>query len=782
MNDIYSFYRLINQYKIEIPIIQRDYAQGRNNSKAEDVRKSIVENMVNAVSNNEDSLFFDFIYGRIDGDTFIPFDGQQRLTTLFLFHKYIFEMCKRSGMCDKCLYCNGLESLKRFTYQTRQSSREFCEKMIIEDIIPESNVSVSTNVQDKSWFFADWEKDPTIMGMLTMLDQIHTIVNQVQRDFYKMSQRLTNACNCPITFHFVDMGEHKLSDSTYVKMNARGKSLTSFENFKASLEQYLENEHEKDILERFGGKIDGEWLDLFWDKKNDGGEESVPDDLILSFINRHFMNVWRLYVASKPKGELIEEEKKLNEKIINQMPFYPNNEQFISFNDIYKPILVKCGLEECLLPIFNIWDTLTEKKIDDKYDYNNLINNSQAVWQRVDNEEKVDSKKKWDVFKGDINNNRETYPSRIVFYAIMLYFKSENKYDENSFKQWMRVVWNIVENSTIDSPSTYDSALMLVKEMAAGSYNIYQWLLNNKINSRHAEEQVTEEIEKAKKILDDNMILREYEGSHLDLKGEKFKTWEDVIISAEKHAFFKGAIRFLFRNENGDVDWGCFETKYHNAQEYFDIQGVKDSYRSEAILLKAVLFHAEVYWKLIEPQKFVLDNESDTWKNNILTDKAWKSAVHQVLSGNLRIKKREHDCLLYQSLYDGNLVNYVSCKLKGSRIRWIHGHRAIYPPRYEGVMPDDEITNPPFYRNSILSKYYDTKTIYSSQKIEDCGMFWGWDINFEYNGSLFQWNRDNNIYILDGNKKCRKDVDKAENLTKENFIDKLDKLIKSIEQ
>ena len=86
MNDIYSFYQLISKYQIEIPIIQRDYAQGRNNTHAEDVRKSMVANMIKAVTTDYEPLFFDFIYGRIDGNKFIPFDGQQRLTTLFLMH------------------------------------------------------------------------------------------------------------------------------------------------------------------------------------------------------------------------------------------------------------------------------------------------------------------------------------------------------------------------------------------------------------------------------------------------------------------------------------------------------------------------------------------------------------------------------------------------------------------------------------------------------------------------------------------------------------------------
>ena len=39
-------------------------------------------------------LFFDFVYGRFDNYKFIPFDGQQRLTTLFLFHKYVLAFKK----------------------------------------------------------------------------------------------------------------------------------------------------------------------------------------------------------------------------------------------------------------------------------------------------------------------------------------------------------------------------------------------------------------------------------------------------------------------------------------------------------------------------------------------------------------------------------------------------------------------------------------------------------------------------------------------------------------
>lgn len=43
----------------------------------------------------------DFIYGNLDGDTFLPLDGQQRLTTLFLLHWYAYEKENTGDKADK---------------------------------------------------------------------------------------------------------------------------------------------------------------------------------------------------------------------------------------------------------------------------------------------------------------------------------------------------------------------------------------------------------------------------------------------------------------------------------------------------------------------------------------------------------------------------------------------------------------------------------------------------------------------------------------------------------
>ena len=53
MNDIYTFIKLLKECRIVIPVMQRSYAEGRNTKHAEDVRKSIIETIINSIQNNK---------------------------------------------------------------------------------------------------------------------------------------------------------------------------------------------------------------------------------------------------------------------------------------------------------------------------------------------------------------------------------------------------------------------------------------------------------------------------------------------------------------------------------------------------------------------------------------------------------------------------------------------------------------------------------------------------------------------------------------------------------
>lgn len=534
-NDIYTFYSLISQYYIEIPVIQRDYAQGRNTPKAQAVRRNMINSMMKALLSDlpKDQLFFDFVYGKVkdvskDKVVFYPFDGQQRLTALFLFHLYFFQRFDSS----KC------EILKKFSYATRKSSVEFCLKLVKENIIPDTpGILISEFIKNASWFYMDWEKDPTVLSMLSMLDEIHNQFDSHKDDIKpeKLISKLLDPNT--IRFHFIDMKKKELTDEIYIKMNSRGKHLTGFENLKAYLEKYLK-ENLPDLEQRFVGYydkqnkkqtgIDGVWSDNFFklkkalsknnneQKKDEEQRDLLPDSLIHSIINRYFLNVWYIWFATTDFAtDEIDTVNLMNERIKKEFFQYPDNETFVSW-DLYEFILEHCNGEKVLTALFNFFDSM-ESNIDE------IKINSQAIWNR--------KTLAWNLFLGDIKNGNEEYASRIAFYAVVKYFEN-NTFNATKFGDWLRVVWNILENSRNDDFDNYNSALILINGLAIGDSDINK-ILGTQFDTLHlnrfAKEQVSEEKLKSLKI----------SGSD----GEK---WKNNIEEAEKDENLYGRISILF--------------------------------------------------------------------------------------------------------------------------------------------------------------------------------------------------------------------------------------------
>lgn len=147
--------------KIEIPIIQRDYAQGREGK--EELRENFLKFLLEAVNGTPNEL--DFVYGSVRNKILQPLDGQQRLTTLFLLHWFV--AIKENKLDDELI-----NLLIKFTYETRTSSREFCIDLINKGVVYNPEQKISELIIDSSWFFLSWRSDPTIKSMLTMLDDI----------------------------------------------------------------------------------------------------------------------------------------------------------------------------------------------------------------------------------------------------------------------------------------------------------------------------------------------------------------------------------------------------------------------------------------------------------------------------------------------------------------------------------------------------------------------------------------------------------------------------------
>lgn len=252
---ITTFWAELSKRTIEIPQIQRDYAQGRVDENTRYIRRNIVAAIRKALEQNE-PLSFDFVYGHEEAERepkMIPIDGQQRLTTLFLVHWYL---ATRDGTI--------LESrsiLKRFTYRTRVSSTDFCAKLVANSISLPPNRSgadkLSAVIQDQPWFVASWMRDPTVAGMLVMLDEIHQQLNGVPTTFADLAEGRI------LTFHITNTERLDLDENTYIRMNARGKLLTEYEHFKAQFEKFLVDNGYTGFNE-FAQKMDIGWSRVLW--------------------------------------------------------------------------------------------------------------------------------------------------------------------------------------------------------------------------------------------------------------------------------------------------------------------------------------------------------------------------------------------------------------------------------------------------------------------------------------------------------------------------------------
>jgi len=282
LSAIDTLLKLLNEHQVEIPIVQRDYAQGRNDEHSISVRKSLLWDIRSALEGNG-ALDLNFIYGKIQGDKFIPLDGQQRLTTLFLVHLFAFANDETKT-----------DLLTRFTYETRTSSRAFLEHLTKHRAAVLTTAKPSKEIVDTNWYQSAWDYDPTVQSVKVVLDDIVDILGDVT----DLSDKLSAIANPPIRFSFLPMDKLGMEDSLYIKMNARGKMLTPFENFKARLISQVQKLYESKeltiephVYERL---LDGDWTDLFWKK-----DRNNFDTYYKAFFDIIFASIANLSYDSK---------------------------------------------------------------------------------------------------------------------------------------------------------------------------------------------------------------------------------------------------------------------------------------------------------------------------------------------------------------------------------------------------------------------------------------------------------------------------------------------------
>ena len=688
MSNKTTFLSFAQNKKIEIPIFQRDYAQGRNDHMTDKIRKDFVSSLIEALDKNI-PIELDFVYGREVDNTITLIDGQQRLTTLFLLHWYL---AQRIGKID------AFNNIK-FSYATRDYAKDFTDKLTTggDFKIDFTQAILSTELKDKNWFYDDWKHDPTVSGMLNTLDEIHKQLRDKTIDYYW--SLLEHGI---ITFYWLDLKKHELTDELYLKMNARGKQLSNFENFKASLVKRINDEQwesEEKVEKTFSYKMDTTYTDLFWKYR---GDVNVIDYEVTNFFAGMAMIG---YVLKEKNSEA--QQKRAQELFSNPLSVVASDfskedferlEEFLDFYSTVENISIKTDL----------W----------KY-YN--TNNKRGFFEEFIKDENKGTQK---AYRG------ATYKQRVFFYAITnLFIKVKD--NKAKVEEFIQVVRNIIENEAIDSAETFAGAIKLMRELLDGSPDIYDYLSKTAIQSKFASYQVAQEIDKAKRIVADSQ-------------------WKEAIWKAENHLMFKGDIGFLLLETENNLD--LFKKRYEVAKEMFDEDGVKGKYRENALLLRALISRLD-HWSLVWNLNF--DSSRDNWKAYILKT-MYKEKENRITKHFLTLLDNEDklDVFITEEpsleknnenfeLYKKTLKNLYQTELliaicEKCYLRWESENYILYP--YNGRKEQFKyiVTHE---RNDKLAKAIDEGIITTKQQLEVNGkkipFFWGWSVSFIYNNEEY---------------------------------------------
>lgn len=252
-----TLFGLLDDYSILIPHLQRNYVHGRDDAHAKEVREHFMKSLDECCINGTE-MNLDVIYGIRDKErnVLIPIDGQQRLMTLWLSAVYATSTSK-----DNASRLDLLSKLSRFSYESRPLAATFCRWLTSG---AEVNYDIALLQAEDCW-----GEDPTVHSMITTLRLIHDT-------FKNRTDVLLEALHGD-KIHFEFSEVHGKDSDLYVKINARGKQLTQWENFKGAFASQLTDKNVRKAFEREIEKYSDKYFDV---------REETPDQAFFALFAR----------------------------------------------------------------------------------------------------------------------------------------------------------------------------------------------------------------------------------------------------------------------------------------------------------------------------------------------------------------------------------------------------------------------------------------------------------------------------------------------------------------
>ncbi len=579
-NNSSYFKKLINDYIIYVPEFQRNYLQGDDSSESIKYKRDrLLDDIFDCIKSQSKSINLGFIYGRVEksykGKLFYPYDGQQRLTTLYFLYLLIYFKFKIYDEIDSIK--------KKLSYQTRISTNRFIESFLswILDSKEKDNVyndfwnkdgkDLKGFIMSQDWFMmTEWNYDVSIINMLSIIVEISRRIKENLGDKTEIVNFIDKDENNPFQFDFIYVDDISKSDDLYIKINARGKALSPFENLKSDIDEYWNNEDKT--------KLDVEWTEYVWNQldENDKNKEKSFDNSFYNLLSNIFYLQYLVGLGQNNINDkiLIEIENKYKKGIVDKEWITPK----LCCDSPYQ--MISSFLDAMTGPFKSIKDKQIEsvnRKIFGLGDYQN--NNGQNKMERAD---------LFEIF--------------VYYYSVSkLFRKNDMEFtDKRNLLNEIETVTNrIIENQRpyLDSPTNLVKSLKSVKvliDSSITSHGVYKFFLSidndtkESIRNGLMKEQVEEEILKAKLIDKDSRYVALFNKGYSELKN-------------------KGQLGFIFylvRNNKSLSKIGIENVSYESfgktLNQIISIQNfIIGEFTNYELLLRAILAKANgsFFWK-----------------------------------------------------------------------------------------------------------------------------------------------------------------------------------------
>lgn len=578
-NNSSYFKKLINDYIIYVPEFQRNYLQGDDsNESIKYKRDRLLDDIFSCIESQSKSIDLGFIYGRVERSykdkLFYPYDGQQRLTTLYFLYLLIYFKFKN--------YDEIQSFKKKLSYQTRISTNRFIESFLYWILDSKEKISIYNDfwnkdgkdlkgfIMSQDWFMmTEWNYDVSIINMLSIIVEISRRIKENLGDKTGIVNFIDKDENNPFQFDFIYVDDISKSDDLYIKINARGKALSPFENLKSDIDKYWKDEDKT--------KLDAEWTEYVWNQldENDKNKEKSFDNSFYNLLSNIFYLQYLVGLDQNNLNDkiLIEIENKYKKGIVDKEWITPE------LCHVSCP-MISSFLDAMIGPFKSIKDKQIEsvnRKIFGLGDYQN--NNGQNKIERAD---------LFEIF--------------VYYYSVSSLFKRNDMEftDKRNLLNEIETVTNrIIENQRpyLDSPTNLVKALQSVKALidnSIKSHGVYKFFLSIDNDTKESirkglmKELVEEEILKAKLIDKDSRYVALFNKGYSELKNKGQLGFIFYLIKNNKS---------LSKIGIEDVSYESFEKTLN---QIISIQNfIIGEFTNYELLLRAILAKAKgsFFWK-----------------------------------------------------------------------------------------------------------------------------------------------------------------------------------------